>query len=120
MMRWVHGLALGAIAALALLMLSPVLPGVFLFIGGNPGIVGLVTAVVMFATATAVIAEHKGRSVGGWFLLGALLPVAFLPAVLLLPSCKPRCEACRKHVEPDARLCPYCRTERALLLDRRA
>jgi hypothetical protein len=68
------------------------------------------------ATASAAIADHKGRFVGGWFLFGALLGIVALPAVLLLPSCNPRCEACRKPLDPDARLCPWCWTERDLVL----
>jgi hypothetical protein len=70
----------------------------------------LLPVVALFcAIIAAIIAENKGRSSWGWFLLGFVLgPFAF--AVALLPSLKENTQpVARRYGESDNdRKCPYC------------
>lgn len=83
------------------------------------------------AIACANIASNKGRSGLGWGLLGFLFgPFALLFAVIagkdrdaldreaLRWGEKRRCPACAEIIQPQARLCPHCRTEVQPLPDR--
>lgn len=60
------------------------------------------------AVACALISRAKGRSVGGWFVLGLLFALIALMIVLLLPSTKPRCPHRAERIQPEAKICPHC------------
>ena len=78
----------------------------------------------IIAFICAAVAGNKGRSVGGWFVLGMLFSFFALIAVALLGSLKPqqviingeiatpdthvRCPDCRELVRADARKCKHC------------
>lgn len=48
--------------------------------------VGVVIGMVIAGTLCAVVAKHKGRSVVGWFVLGAVFGLIPLIIVACLPS----------------------------------
>jgi hypothetical protein len=75
----------------------------------------------------AAIASSKGRSTGGWFILGALFSLLAIIIVAVLSSNKPapavsqasglplempedtvRCPECRELIRADARKCKHC------------
>lgn len=78
-------------------------------------------ACFVFAFYTGGIAEAKGRSTPGWFILGFLFPVLAMLAVGLMPNIKEdaskptpkthvKCPECRELVLRDARKCKHCGT----------
>jgi len=65
------------------------------------------------ASVSAYIAGEKGRSIGGWFLLGLLLPLLSIILLIVLPPLK-YSEATGR-MEPEGvsaagkyRKCPFC------------
>jgi hypothetical protein len=68
---------------------------------------------VVCVIATAILAANKGRSVGGWLLLGLLLgPIALLLAAVVsnrkLEQREHRAEEAAAAEMADSRPCPYC------------
>lgn len=79
---------------------------------------------LFFALLCAVVANTKGRSTFGWFLLGCFLGIIALLIVLVAPSLKVgpvlagsevatekthvRCPDCKELVRKDARKCKHC------------
>jgi hypothetical protein len=71
------------------------------------------------AILAALAAPSRGRSSGGWFVLGLLFGIFALIALLVMPSVgagvdEPtpsthlRCPDCRELVRKDARVCKHC------------
>lgn len=80
---------------------------------------GLIIGAIISGVITAVVAQLRGRSGPGWFLLGTLFPavallvVAVLPAVTAetaapTPETHVRCPDCKELVRKDARVCKHC------------
>src|ERR1700693_1071066 len=76
--------------------------------------------IVAIAFITAKVASSKGRSAGGWFVLGLCLPLLALLAVLVFPALSGlergthvRCPACKEPVLKGATICSHCRTNLA-------
>jgi len=78
-------------------------------------------ACFVFAFFTGGIAESKGRSTLGWFILGFLFPILAMIAVGLMPNLKNlpdkptpkthvKCPDCKELVLRDARKCKHCGT----------
>lgn len=81
---------------------------------------------LIMAVLAAGIASHKGRSVGGWFIIGLVFGIFAVIVVAVLSSNKPaavfaeaeaptpethvRCPECRELVRMDARKCKHCGT----------
>ena len=57
---------------------------------------------------SAVVARHKGRSTGGWLVLGAAFGIFAFIAVVFLPSRRAKCPHCAEAVNDDARVCKHC------------
>lgn len=59
------------------------------------------------------VAESKGRDGAAWFLAGFLLGPLGLLAAAGMPPAVPssKCRACRMPVDPEASICPHCRSE---------
>jgi len=72
----------------------------------------------LFGLVAAVIANSKGRSGCGWFLLGVLigpfsLVIAFLPAIPAktgepTPETHVVCPDCAELIRKEARVCKHC------------
>lgn len=82
---------------------------------GDSGILApyLVVAVVC-ACIAATVAGNKGRSAGGWFLLGLLLPViAVIAAAVIQPMTQPTrpCPHCSAQIPATASACAHCAGE---------
>lgn len=72
-----------------------------------PLIVYLVLVVVV-----GVWASRWNRSGLLWGLLALIIsPVLAGLILLIVGNNNPRCPACRKPVDPEATICPYCRSE---------
>jgi len=82
---------------------------------------GLIFVWLAIAILTTIIASSKGRSAGGWLILGCLFSIFAFAAVALMPSMKRdplapspethvRCPDCRELVYVDARKCKHCGT----------
>lgn len=80
---------------------------------------GVIAGIVVMAVATSVIAQFKGRSGFGWFILGLVGPIIAFFAVVLMPKVTPesigptpethvKCPDCRELVLKDARVCKHC------------
>ena len=69
--------------------------------------VGLIIIWFLFGIACAVIATNKGRSGGGWFILGFLFGPFALIAVLVISKNQ---EAIKKESiqSGEMKRCPYC------------
>lgn len=80
---------------------------------------------LLFPIIAGVAAERKGRSGGGWFLLGLLIG-PFSLVVLALPSIEEKrrdaarhgeinefrkCPACAEIVRAEAKVCRFCQRE---------
>lgn len=73
---------------------------------------------ILFGCVAAVIANGKGRSGCGWFILGCLLGpisliVAALPSTVTgiappTPETHVKCPDCREFVLRDAKVCKHC------------
>jgi len=77
---------------------------------------------LVVAVATAMVANSRGRSGFGWFILGGMFSLIALLVVAVLPSQKTmprdpnapspdthvRCPDCREFVYKDARKCKHC------------
>lgn len=71
-----------------------------------------IALMIISAVLCSTIASSKGRSGGSWFLVGLMLgPLGLIAAIGVakqehgLP-----CRACRKPVDPEATICPHCRS----------
>lgn len=76
------------------------------------------------AILSAIVASSKGRSAGGWLILGLVFGLLALIVVAVISSKKPppvlagaeaasalthvRCPDCRELVRKDARRCKHC------------
>lgn len=80
---------------------------------------GVVIAIIVMAVATSVIAQIKGRSGIGWFIMSLIGPIVALFAVVIMPkvtseSTGPRpethvkCPDCQELVLKEARVCKHC------------
>jgi hypothetical protein len=72
--------------------------------------------------ATGVLAEHKGRSFGGFFFLSLFLSpiVGLIVALIVSPKTtnveereiergeRVRCPSCAELIRPEARICRFC------------
>jgi hypothetical protein len=72
---------------------------------------GLIGAVIV-----AMIADHKGRNVMGWFVFGLVLWPFALVAIFLEDNRSPDksrlpCPHCAELVLAKANVCPHCQTE---------
>lgn len=61
----------------------------------------------LLAFCSAIIADRRGKSFAGYFLLGLMLPVIGLLMALALPANKEALEA-RALKDATARKCPFC------------
>jgi hypothetical protein len=79
----------------------------------------VIAAAIVMGLITAVVAQLRGRSGPGWFVLGTLFPaiallvVAVMPAVTAenaapTPETHVRCPDCKELVRKDARVCKHC------------
>ena len=76
----------------------------------------VVILLVIMAVVTSVIAQHKGRSGFGWFMLGLIGPVIALFAVVLMPKVEQgptpdthvKCPDCKELVFKEAKVCKHC------------
>lgn len=73
-----------------------------------------IVSVIAFALWAGSIAARKGRSRHAWNVAGLLFGIFAVVLVALLPTGGPPCPACRKPLHPQATVCPWCRSERAL------
>lgn len=77
---------------------------------------GVVVGIVVLAVATSVIAQIRGRSGIGWFILGLIGPIIAFFAVVLMPKVVPgptpethvKCPDCRELILKDAKVCKHC------------
>lgn len=64
------------------------------------------------ASVAAYIAGEKGRSIGGWFLLGLLLPLLSIILLIVLPNQKIVTDGSVESAGPKSmaqhRRCPFC------------
>jgi len=58
----------------------------------------------------AAMARSKGRSFGLWWLFGFALFIVALPASFMISHSK-ICPHCRKGVDPQATICPFCQSQ---------
>ena len=65
---------------------------------------------IFFGIVTAIVASGKGRSGCGWFLIGVLFGPFGLIAAFAVGSSY-QCPKCKKGIDKEATICPYCRTE---------
>lgn len=64
------------------------------------------------------IAQHKGHSFIGWWLFGAALFILALPMSLFLKDERTApCEFCKKTIDREASVCPYCQREVATAVE---
>ena len=64
------------------------------------------------AVLCAAIAAHKGRSVGGWFIVGLVFGVfGLIVAAVISSNQREPCPECRERIMRDATTCPHCRTK---------
>ena len=85
------------------------------------GFFGLVFVFLWFAfgITAGVIAEKRGRSGIGWFLLGCIFGVFALIVVIAIPSrhdvptadTHSKCPDCLEPVLKEARVCRHCRCD---------
>lgn len=68
-----------------------------------------------FGVACAVIANNKGRSAFGWFILGCLFSLLALIVIACLSPLEPQkdnrvpCPNCGKMLEQHLKRCPHCK-----------
>ncbi|WP_310474121.1 hypothetical protein [Sandarakinorhabdus sp.] len=87
-------------------------------------VLGLFFFWFILAAAADWIASDKGRSGCGFQLFALLLPlIALIVALALTPDRdhlnekaikrgkKSRCPACREAIDPEATICPFCRSD---------
>lgn len=85
---------------------------------------GLLVLWILCGVICAVIASNKGRSGGGWFLLGCLLgPLGIVLALVvgkdekvvaaaaLKAGTAVKCPACAELIKPEANVCKHCQTD---------
>jgi hypothetical protein len=68
----------------------------------------LIADAVICSILAAYIADQKGRSSGGWTILGLLLGFLAILALAALPNLKPDLTIVQSSVAEPARKCPYC------------
>jgi hypothetical protein len=77
---------------------------------------GVVFGIVVIAVVTSVIAQIRGRSGIGWFLLGLIGPIIALFAVVLMPKVTAgptpethvKCPDCKELILREAKVCKHC------------
>jgi zinc-ribbon domain len=78
-----------------------------LVVVGQPGIAFLLAVLGLIP---AWIASRRGHSFFVFWIMGTLLIFVALPLAFTLPDARPRCPECAEVVDPDATVCPYCRS----------
>ena len=61
---------------------------------------------IICGVVSAFLANKKGRSVLGWFIIGFLLGPIGLIIVFLIGG--KSCDYCKKSIHKDAVICPFC------------
>lgn len=63
------------------------------------------------------VASGRGANAVGWFFLGCLLPILFVPLAYTVGK---ECGSCRKKIHGRASICPHCMTRQTTQPDRSA
>lgn len=72
----------------------------------------ILVVAILIGIIPGAIAQQKGHSFIGWWLFGAILFILALPMSLFLKNERSApCEFCKKTIDREATVCPYCQRE---------